>query len=173
MSDGLTPHDAGKNERLVVKEGQIAVEVSGKDPVVWTKRKLRFYQRIFNSIRKIFESDIPPAATADTELKTLSDLLAASAFESIKTPVLKNVERQAAIKLMLAEAREKEAAAKEREANARKLHLEADLIELEMETKKVLESQRILDLAIQRGELTVIEKDGETLFIVCDKRNLE
>jgi hypothetical protein len=136
----------------------IAIDVAGKDPDIWVKRSDRFHQRLLNSVKKLFGQDIPASATANIDLRDTVDAIAEGVHEKLKEPLLANVERQASVKVKLAEAKEKE-------ANARRIGLEADKLEIELESERVHESQKMIDLLIQRGELTLIEQNGETIFI--------
>lgn len=159
MSDTEDPTVTDIGSSSDHKKEFIAVELSGKDKAVWIQRCKRFYDRILNSVRKLHKSDIPPMAKSDSEVRTVSDLLAKTAGAAIRGPLLKNLERQAALRLKVAEAREKEAI-------ARKTELEADKLEFsfEAERNRVLASQHFLDLAIQRGEIVVLEHEGETVI---------
>ena len=109
-------------------------------------------------------ADIPASATANSELQNAADEIAKSAQEVLKKPQLENIERHANIRLKLAEA-------KEREANARKIALEADILEAEHERQEAHESQKIVDLMIQRGEIIFVERDDEIVFIVKKPKN--
>ena len=137
----------------------ISIEVVGKDAELWDKRGKRFYQRLINSVKQMLGNDIPSSATADKDIKDAVDALAESALERLKGPLLTNLERQASVKSLLAEAREKE-------ANARLIGLKADKLEMEIKRERIHESQRMIDLLIQRGELTIIEREGEIIAIV-------
>lgn len=161
MSDGKETIASDSQLPANVSDQLIVINLSGKDPEIWRQRCKRFYWRIRNSVKRIFNSDIPPLASSDAEIRTVSDLMTTTALGAIKTPALKNMERQAAIRLKLAEAREKE-------ASARMLELEGDKLELQLEgvRRKVLESQRLLDLAIQRGEIVVSEQDGAIVILI-------
>lgn len=141
------------------EQSLVAVEACGKDSELWAEHNSRFITRLLNSVKNVFNNDIPPKATADNEIHDAIDNAADGLNEKLKGPKLVNQERQANIYKILAEA-------KEREAAARKLSLESDMIEMELERQKVHESQKMISLLIQRGELKIIEKDGETLFIL-------
>jgi len=141
----------------------ISVDLHGKDIEIWEKRSDRFHERITNSIKKIFGGDIPASATANEDLKEAIDDLAESAKQKLKTPQLNNIEKQITIRAKYAEL-------KEREARTRKIELEADKLEMEIERAKVLESQKIIDLLIQRGELVMKQINGETVFIYKKRR---
>lgn len=154
--DKARPKSSNKN---CTDDTLITIDVAGKDPEIWKNRSQRFHERLINSVKKMLGNDIPASATADKDLRDAVDSLADAAQEKLKKPALMNLERQASIQVLLAEAKEKE-------ANARRTNLEADKLEIEIERERVLESQRVIDLMIQRGELTVVEKDGETLFIL-------
>lgn len=152
---------AGRGENSKASKGieedrTISISASGQDEELWDKRKTRFFQRTMNSVKKMFGNDIPPKATLFPELECMGDQLLETTHERLKGPALVNMERQASVMLKLAEVKEKE-------ANARKTELESDL--LEVERNRVLESQRHIDLLIQRGELVVSEKDGEVVLI--------
>lgn len=144
-------------------EPMLAVSIVGKNSEIWEKREPRFVERITNSVKKIFGADIPAYATVDEDLKEAAEDLASSAKAAIKTPQLKNLDRQATINLKLAEIKLKE-------ANARKTNLEADLLEQELKMREdVHNSQKYVDLLIQRGELIPVEKEGELIFIYKKK----
>lgn len=145
-------------------ENMVAIELCGKNPERWERREPRFIERLKNSFRKLLGADIRPEITANNELLDAADTLAKSAQEALKAPQLHNLERQASVKLKLAEAMEKE-------ANARRTNLEADMLEIEVKSKHIHESQAIIDRLIQRGDLIPVEKDGE-LFMVYKKRKL-
>lgn len=145
-------------------ESMIAIEVCGKDADLWERREPRLVERLANSFKKLLGADIRPDVTANNELLEAADTIANSAKEVLKVPQLKNLERQASVRLMLAKAKEKE-------ANARKIVLEANKLEMEIEREQVLQSQAIIDRLITRGELIPIEKDGE-LVLVYKKRQL-
>ncbi len=147
----------------VIHEPMISVSIVGQDQNTWLKREPRFIERILNSVKNFFGSDIPSTATANNEIQEAAENLVESAQQTIKSPQLINLERQANIKVKLAEV-------KEREANARKTTLEADLIEQEVKLREdVHNSQRIIDLLIQRGELVPIEKNGVMTFVYNKK----
>lgn len=152
-----------KEEVASHQESMIAVGVTGKDSKVWVDRKPRFLERLINSVKMLFGADIPASATANQEFQDTVDSMAKSAQEALKGPQLVNEERQASINLKLAEA-------KERAANARKVGLEADLLEAEVR-KTVHESQKIVNLSLQRGELKLFIEDGKITF-VFNKRKL-
>lgn len=145
-------------------ESMMAVEITGKDAGLWERRESRFVERLVNSFKKLLGADIRPEITANNELLDAADAIANSAKEALKAPQLKNLERQAAVRAKLAEAKEKE-------ANARKIGLEADMLEMEIERERVLQSQAIINRLITRGELIPVEKDGE-LVLVYKKRKL-
>lgn len=145
-------------------EKMVAIEICGKDPACWEAQEPRFVNRIVNSFKRLFGADIKPDVTANNELLDAADTLAKSAHEALKAPQLYSSERQASIKLKLAEAKEKE-------ASARKVNLEADMLEMEIRKQAIAESQEYIDLLIKRGELIPIEKDGE-FFLVYKKREL-
>ncbi|MEW8439698.1 MAG: hypothetical protein AB2689_16240 [Candidatus Thiodiazotropha taylori] len=140
------------------QDNLITIELSGRNPERWKARKPRFLQRIGNSVKKLLGADIKPQFTADEELNNTAEEAIKSAKEAIRKPQLENEERQASIQLKLAEVKEKE-------AYARRTNLEADMLEIEIESKLIHESQEIIDRLIQRGALIPIEKDGELYFI--------
>lgn len=142
------------------KESLLSIDLEGRDIQIWEKRRPRFHERLVNSVKMLFGKDIPPSATANEDLKKAIDTMGDSAIEALKAPQLKNLERQASVRVMLAEARE-------REAQARKIEIETEMMELELdrERRKVHESQQIIERLIQRGELVMLERDGETVLI--------
>lgn len=154
-------------QKTAVKSSSMLLSVAfeGKDSEIWARQEPRFHQRIFNSLKKMVGQgrDIPASATANDDLKEAIDNVAQSAQEKLKGPQLINLERQANIAVKLAEA-------KEREANARKIDLEADKLEMEIERAKVHESQAVIELMFQRGELTLLEKDGVTYLVYSRAR---
>jgi hypothetical protein len=162
MSDSTEVQNANTNS--LRKDALIAIDIQGKSPEIWAHQEPRFYQRLLNSMKRMVGrgNDIPPRATADEEIKDTLDTILSSAQEKLKGPALANLEKQANVAVKLAEA-------KEREANARRLSLEADKLEMEIEREKVHESQRVIDLMIQRGELLVTERDGVRYFIYNSK----
>ncbi|MEM6484718.1 MAG: hypothetical protein AAF662_07035 [Pseudomonadota bacterium] len=140
----------------------IAIDLSGRDHTVWEKRSSRFFERILNSVKKYLGLDIPSGAPTDPKVLDALNSLSDSALATLKSPQLKNLERQASIKVKVAEAREKEAL-------ARKIELESDKLEMDIERERVIESQLTIDRLIQRGELTIIEnEDGRLTFIMSD-----
>ena len=144
-------------------EPMVVLEISGKEPELWEERQPRFFQRLGNSIKDIFKSDIPTNATANKEIMDTADDLVRSAQEAIKSPQLINQERQASIKKQLAEA-------KANEAVARKTELEADLLEAEIERDKVHQSQKMIQILIQRGILVPLKQDdGEIVLLYKGK----
>lgn len=157
MSDDEAPVTGGEPVDRVSKD-MISVELHGRDIEIWEKRSDRFHERITNSIKKMFGGDIPASATVNNDLKEAIDDLAESAKQKLKTPQLNNIEKQISIQAKYAEL-------KEREARTRKIQLEADMLEIEVERARVLESQKIIDILIQRGELVMKEINGETVFI--------
>lgn len=136
----------------------IAVEISGRDSAIWEKREPRFNERLTNSVKKVFGADIPPSATAEGDVKDIVDGVADAVNSKLKASTLINLEKQAAIKV-------KHAEVKEREANARLVNLQADKLALELEREQTHESQKMIDLLIQRGDLIMTECDGEIIFI--------
>ncbi len=157
MNDSGDPSNVNKDESA--GDSLVAIEITGKDLDTWNDRRPRFYERMLNSVINIFKSDIPPSATANKEMKESADDFLRSAQEKIKSPQLVNQERQASISLKLAEARE-------REANTRKIQLEADKLEMEIEQETVHQSQKTIEILIQRGELELLkEEDGELILL--------
>lgn len=137
----------------------IAIEVSGKNKDIWKKRRPRFFQRLINSIKSLFKGDIPPSATANSEILDAADEILHSAQEAIKSPQLINQERQANIK-------NKYADTKLKEAEARKAALEADILEMEYEREMVHHSQKLIERMIQRGELILLKEDNGEIVLL-------
>lgn len=142
-------------------ENMLSIGIHGRDSDTWGKRGPRFVERIFNSFRSLFSGDVRPEVTANTELLDTADALAK---EVLNAPQLRHLEKQLSIKLKMAEI-------KEREANARKVGLEADKLEMEIEREQVLKSQKLIELAIKRGELIPVVENGE-LVLIYKKREL-
>lgn len=146
-----------------LSEQMLSIDVHGRDREIWEKREPRFVERILNSFKMLFGGDIRPEVTANTELLDAADTMAKNV---LSTPQIKNLERQVAVKLKMAEILE-------REANARKTSLEADKLAMEIERENVLHSQKVIELAIKRGELVPIKKDGELVIIYTKKRTID
>jgi hypothetical protein len=144
----------------------ILLNIAGKDPVRWEKRKPHFLNRLINSVKGMMGTPFDRSNTANEEIQSTFDDIARSAQEVAKAPQLINAERMASITLKLAEARE-------REAVARKTNLEADMLEDEIKRKEIFESQRVIELLIQRGELLVKESDGQKYIILTGRHASE
>jgi hypothetical protein len=162
MSDSTEIQRSGKGGSISSDDHSLlAIDIQGKDPEIWAHQKPRLYTRIANSVKDLFSqnNDIPPQATANEDIKETIENLAYSAKAKLQSPQLANLERQANINVKLAEV-------KEREANARKIALEADRLEMDIEREKVHESQKMINILIQRGQLSLVEHEGEMCFIL-------
>lgn len=152
------------HDKLISTEnkGNVSIEVSGKNVDTWKEKSPSFFIRLKNSLLKFLGADIKPAYTADNAIINLAENAVESAQALVKNPQLINQERQASIKLKLAEAEEKL-------ANANKTNIESELLSIELERAKIINSQKYIDRLIQRGELVPVEKNGQ-IYLVYNKK---
>jgi uncharacterized protein YbjQ (UPF0145 family) len=145
-----------------------AINLSGKDPATWEKRKSRLYDRIINTVRHLLGQDEKISEeTVAVDVQNALDSLADNASQRLKGPALVNAERQANIQLKLAQARELNANArlKEIEAAAKEKDITVEELQALIERKEVLASQELVNTLVSEGRLSVINTgDGELVI---------
>lgn len=137
------------------RESFLAIDLVGKNKNIWEARRPRFIVRLINKIRSLWNSQVPGRSTLHEESKFALTNLVASAQEVIKSPQMKNMERQAEIVKKLSEANLNN-------SNAKKIDAETELIQ-------VLNSQKIVESLIKKGELYPEVKDGKLNIIFKPK----
>lgn len=131
---------------------RLIITLEGKNHDLWKKNEPRLKQRLKNSLKSVFQSDITPGKAISDEFKSMVNAALLGAKAVIERPQLENQARSANIKKSIAQT-------KQIEAETKKLSMEE-------KRKQVHESQRYIERKIQRGELVVIEKDGVT-YVAC------
>ena len=130
----------------------VSIDLTGKDKEIWDRQRPKFVARLINNIKSLWDSQVPGRTTVHEEAKkTLFDL-AASAQDIIKSPQLKNMEKEAEIIKKMSEA-------KLNNSKARKIDAEAALIE------EVHNSQKVIESLMNKGELYPEIKDGKLHII--------
>lgn len=150
-----------KTKKLVAKKDAdyLAIDLNPKNLSIWEKAKNRFTTRVFSIFNNIKNWKLTKKTTVSQETGYAFENLIASSQAILQKPRLTNIEKQASIKLKLAEV-------KKLEAEARLINAQADEKNIAIEqAKQIRESQEKISILIKRGELIPIQKDGQLIFI--------